>query len=418
MTDFTPEAPKTRRSALEKLDGFLPKAKEYHSRRNFVIPGHGNVSQLSPALRHRLLTEYEVLERLWDRYEPGAAETFEKEVWWRVYWKGWLEKRPSIWKRYRTDLTDLDWSERACEVISGKSGVEIIDYFTGELIETGYMHNHARMWWAAWWIHEERLPWQLGADFFQRHLLDGDAASNTLSWRWVAGLHTKGKEYLARRSNLEKFIAPEILDSNRAGLERLENPVPAGLLFEDPPTAGEISESDVDLLESIPEGSRVGVWIHDEDLHLESSPLSRIQPQSLAAFFLKSDWEREQFSESKQSYLEAVTRDGGERASNHFSCPCEFVSSEKLAETIGEWARRESIDFVVSMRPFTGLLQDQLEEIASGLEEAGISLLLFRRPEDSRSMNFATAGFFSFWKKTTRFRSELYRERNCGSGAS
>jgi deoxyribodipyrimidine photo-lyase len=64
-----------------------------------------------------------------------------------------------------------------------------------ELVETGYLHNHARMWFASIWIFTLRLPWELGADFFLRHLLDGDAASNTLSWRWVAGLHTKGKHY-------------------------------------------------------------------------------------------------------------------------------------------------------------------------------------------------------------------------------
>ena len=74
-----------------------------------------------------------------------------------------------------------------------------------ELIETGYLHNHARMWYASIWIHTLKLPWTLGAAFFLTHLLDGDPASNTLSWRWVAGLHTPGKTYLARPDNIRKY---------------------------------------------------------------------------------------------------------------------------------------------------------------------------------------------------------------------
>ncbi len=69
----------------------------------------------------------------------------------------------------------------------------------------GYLHNHARMWFASIWIFTLRLPWVLGADFFMRHLCDGDPASNTLSWRWVAGLHTRGKTYLARASNIATY---------------------------------------------------------------------------------------------------------------------------------------------------------------------------------------------------------------------
>ncbi|MEM8657814.1 MAG: FAD-binding domain-containing protein, partial [Pseudomonadota bacterium] len=66
-------------------------------------------------------------------------------------------------------------------------------------------HNHTRMWFASIWIFTLQLPWQLGADLFLRHLLDGDPASNTLSWRWVGGLHTVGKTYLARADNIRKF---------------------------------------------------------------------------------------------------------------------------------------------------------------------------------------------------------------------
>jgi deoxyribodipyrimidine photo-lyase len=71
-----------------------------------------------------------------------------------------------------------------------------------ELIAIGWIHNHARMWFASIWIFTLGLPWQLGADFFYKHLIDADPASNTLSWRWVAGLQTRGKHYLARAANI------------------------------------------------------------------------------------------------------------------------------------------------------------------------------------------------------------------------
>ena len=74
-----------------------------------------------------------------------------------------------------------------------------------ELVNENYLHNHTRMWFASIWIFTLNLPWQLGANFFMRHLLDGDSASNTLSWRWVAGLQTIGKHYLATASNISKF---------------------------------------------------------------------------------------------------------------------------------------------------------------------------------------------------------------------
>ena len=107
--------------------------------------------------------------------------------------------RPSVWSEYQSDLKRLEdqimtqsglrrsW-EMACE---GNTEIDCFDFWAKELKETGYLHNHSRMWFASIWIFTLNLPWQLGADFFLRHLLDGDPASNTLSWKWVAGLQTQ-----------------------------------------------------------------------------------------------------------------------------------------------------------------------------------------------------------------------------------
>ncbi|MEM1443640.1 MAG: FAD-binding domain-containing protein [Verrucomicrobiota bacterium] len=303
--------PSTRKEGLQRLEDFLDNgARRYADRRNHVFPGHENVSRLSTATRTRLLLETEICEAARARFSPQAIEKFEQEVWWRLYWKGWLERRPEVWSRFRADLEDIQWFKRAETVANGESGVAIMDYFARELVETGYMHNHARMWWASYWIHVERLPWQLGADFFHRYLFDGDAASNTLSWRWVAGLQTPGKSYLVRRSNLERYVDAGILSSYTAGLEKLEDPYAVEIEFEDPPIPREMEEADP----LPPSGAPFAIWVHDEDLVLENSSLSRLAPQALLAPIPRTIWEEQFFSEAKQEFLSTAIADGVARA--------------------------------------------------------------------------------------------------------
>ncbi|MEM6493510.1 MAG: FAD-binding domain-containing protein [Pseudomonadota bacterium] len=215
---FTP----TRKAGLERLDEFVPRAgRAYANNRNHDDgePADGgarrNVSQLSPWLQCGLLSEREVINAVLGHHSPVAAEKFIAEVFWRVYFKGYLEQHPSVWRRYcETRSAALERVENNPglqkayrEAIEGRTGIEAFDHWASELIETGYLHNHARMWFASVWIFTLKLDWTLGADFFLRHLVDGDSASNTLSWRWVAGLHTKGKTYLARPDNIARYTA-------------------------------------------------------------------------------------------------------------------------------------------------------------------------------------------------------------------
>ena len=214
--DFTP----TRARGQARLTEFLPSAgRIYADQRNHdngpAEDGRRNVSELSPWLHAGLLGEAEVLEAVLGRHSPRAAEKFIAEVFWRIYFKGYLEQRPSVWADY---CAGRDAALAAMErnaglrtaylaATEGRTGIEAFDVWAQELVSTGYLHNHARMWFASIWIFTLRLDWHLGADFFLRHLLDGDAASNTLSWCWVAGLHTKGKHYLARPDNIARYTA-------------------------------------------------------------------------------------------------------------------------------------------------------------------------------------------------------------------
>jgi len=212
--DFTP----TRERARARLAEFLPAAgRRYAETRNAddgaAAGGRGNVSQLSPWLHAGLIGEAEVLAAVLGAHSPRIAEKFIAEVFWRIYFKGYLEQRPAIWADYTKGRDDAlaamagnaGLRKAYAEAVEGRTGIEAFDVWACELQETGYLHNHARMWFASIWIFTLKLDWRLGADFFLRHLMDADAASNTLSWRWVAGLHTKGKHYLARADNIARY---------------------------------------------------------------------------------------------------------------------------------------------------------------------------------------------------------------------
>jgi hypothetical protein len=202
----------SRASAIEKLDNFIEKnLSDYSKQRNFDYgpDKRSNVSCLSPYITHGIISELEVIDKSLKKYSFAKNEKFIQEVLWRTYWKGWLELRPNVWTDYLVELKkikeDFKNNQNYKNAIEGKTNVECFNYWINELKENNYLHNHTRMWFASIWIFTLDLPWQLGAEFFMQHLFDGDAASNTLGWRWVAGVQTQGKHYLATEWNIKKF---------------------------------------------------------------------------------------------------------------------------------------------------------------------------------------------------------------------
>ena len=184
---------------------------EYSKLRNFDFgpDQRRNISCLSPYITHGVLSEKEIMSLSLKKFPFIKIEKFIQEVLWRVYWKGWLELRPSVWSDYIINLQAIreKYKEdpKYLEAIEGKTNIECFNEWVGELKTYNYLHNHTRMWFASIWIFTLNLPWQLGAEFFLKHLYDGDAASNTLGWRWVAGIQTQGKHYLASEWNIKKF---------------------------------------------------------------------------------------------------------------------------------------------------------------------------------------------------------------------
>jgi len=184
VDDPTPRfADPTRMAGAAAMQAFAPRMGQRYAARRNVDRGagrHRDVSSLSPFIRRRLVLERDVVATALAHHGAEGAEKFIQEVIWRGYFKGWLERRPQVWARYRDglqhDLMTLDRDRRlrgdleAAE--AGRTGLACFDAWAGELVETGYLHNHARMWFASIWIFTLGLSWRLGADFFLRHLLE------------------------------------------------------------------------------------------------------------------------------------------------------------------------------------------------------------------------------------------------------
>ena len=202
----------TRIEAKKNLTYFIEeKLINYSKLRNFNIDidDKTTTSNLSPYITHGILSENEVIRESLKKHSNLTSEKFIQEILWRIYWRGWLELRPQVWKNYLKNLKKLKDefkdNRKYIQVTEGNSNIECFNDWVKELKESNYLHNHARMWFASIWIFTFNLPWELGAAFFMKYLYDGDTASNTLSWRWVAGIQTKGKHYLAKEWNIKKF---------------------------------------------------------------------------------------------------------------------------------------------------------------------------------------------------------------------
>lgn len=192
-----------RKAALEALANFAVEAYA-HTRNNL----NGNVSRLSFHIRHGVLGLREVAESVRDRFgRSHDALKFWQELGWRQFWRMVYARLGNrIYGDLETPKVNLGGKfpeELPEEIQKGRTGLVCMDESVRELIETGYMHNHARMWFASFVIHFRKLGWKAGERFFYRHLLDGDPASNALSWQWVASTFSH-RPYLFNKENVRE----------------------------------------------------------------------------------------------------------------------------------------------------------------------------------------------------------------------
>lgn len=385
-----------RATALAQLAQFVEgPILDYAQRRNFDDgpDSRNNVSCLSAYIRNRVITEEEVVQAVLQRHSYNAVEKFIQEVFWRTYWKGWLELRPAVWSRYCEAIVQLQqeyghFSDylAACH---GNTGIACYDAWVNELVHTGYLHNHARMWFASIWIFTLNLPWQLGAHFFLRHLRDGDPATNTLSWRWVAGLHTQGKHYLARTANIAQFthsrFSPHQLNETAAPVTE-DEPLPQ-------PVWRELHSADKVA------NKRCGLVVTDDDVALDQAWM--LGCEHAIGVIDKAVYDAHEianavFQYRHESLQQSVASWATEKSIQH------TLTEKGDTEQLVQWATAAKLECVAIVQPTVGLLYGWICGLEEALAAAGIELIRTRKLWDLQCYPHAKRGFFAFKKEIPR----------------
>ena len=390
MVDF----PSTRAEALERLDQFVPLAgRAYAERRNFDEGrgGHRHVSRLSAALRRRLLGEEEVIATVLAVHPLADAEKFIAEVCWRTYWKGWLEQRPALWATHLAELAearealgrDRLLAERYAAAIEGRTGFAAFDAWAQELRDTGYLHNWARMQFASIWLFTLRLPMALGIAHTQGQFIDADPASNTLSWRWVAGAHTPGKTYLADAGRIAAMtrgrLSADGLAARDCAIDTTPSPA-AGLLRQARPVDP--------ALPSL-------LLLTKDDLSLDAAPAGRLtgDPGRCAIRGVALLEEQGAAGAPAAALSARAGADALARAAARFACPAlsplaDDAAMVQAASTAG--ARQIIMPFAS-----TGPTRDAIAAALPALEAEGIALGEVQRRWDVAAWPYCGKGFFA-----------------------
>ena len=401
-----PEMIATRAAGEKKLTDFIPRmGRRYANGRNtdHGPGGHTAVSALSPYIRRRLVLESDVVAAAIVAHGPEEAEKFVQEVVWRGYFKGWLERRPQVWVSYRdgldADLAVLDTDRRLRRAVAdaegGSTGIACFDAWAEELVDTGYLHNHARMWFASIWIFTLGLPWRVGADFFYRHLLDGDPASNTLGWRWVAGLHTRGKPYKAQAWNIAAFTANRFaprdsdLVDDVQGLEQLE---PDGL----PPAL------QLRAVRAPEPGRPTALLITEDDCRVEDFTLSALDIKTTSMLHASNLRSPRAVAEGVVRFEAAALADAAARLG------LETIAMQAgVPDDLATWAERAGATQIVTPYVPEGPLRDWLRAAEPALAAKAIALCEWQRDWDRAIWPHATAGFFKVKQKIPQILQEV-----------
>ena len=362
----------SRAKALDKLNNFVENnLSEYSKLRNFDYgpDNRSNISCLSPYITHGIINEKEVIKKSLDKFSFAKNEKFIQEVLWRTYWKGWLELRPSVWTDFLIELKkikeDFQNNQTYQNAIEGKTNVECFNYWVNELKENNYLHNHTRMWFASIWIFTLNLPWQLGAEFFMQHLYDGDAASNTLGWRWVAGVQTQGKHYLASEWNIKKFT------NNRFSNIKLNENAPP-----------KISEKKYSILkqdfinpENIDQNNLI---ILENNLCFETSDFQNNKFKKFYIISNKNENRCIKLSEKVLKFKSSLIQDQEQRFKNQ-SIDCEVIDISEI----------KKIEKAVGLYPTVG---ENLDYLNSNT----FKINFLYRELDQNSWQYCNKGFFNF----------------------
>ena len=362
----------SRAKALDKLNNFVENnLSEYSKLRNFDFgpENRSNISCLSPYITHGIISEKEVINKSLSKFSFSKNEKFIQEVLWRTYWKGWLELRPNVWTDYLIELNkireDFKNNQNYINAIEGKTNIECFNVWVNELKENNYLHNHTRMWFASIWIFTLELPWQLGAEFFMQHLYDGDSASNTLGWRWVAGIQTQGKHYLASEWNIKKFT------NNRFNNIKLNENAPP-----------KVSEKTYSIIKQDFSSKNIGdrnLFIFENNLSFETTDFQNNKFKKIYIISNKNENRSIKLSEKVIKFKSLLIKDQKLRLENK-SIACEIVDISEI-KNINEK--------VIALYPTVGENLDYLNSNDYKLD------FLYRKL-DQYSWHYCNKGFFNF----------------------
>ncbi len=363
----------SRAKAIDKLNNFIEKNLSDYSRlRNFDFgpDKRDNVSCLSPYVTHGVLNEIEIIKKSLAKFSFSKNEKFIQEVLWRTYWKGWLELRPNVWTDYLVSLNSIREkfkdNKEYLNAIEGNTNIECFNEWVKELKEKNYLHNHTRMWFASIWIFTLDLPWQLGAEFFMQHLYDGDAASNTLGWRWVAGVQTQGKHYLASEWNIKKFT------NNRFNNIKLnENALPKV-----PEKTYSIVKQNFANSHDIDQNN---LLVFENNLSFETTDFKDFKFKKIYLISNKNENRSIKLSEKVIEFKSHLIKDQEQRIKNQ-SIECEIKDISEV-KNIGE--------SIVCLYPTVG-------ENLDYLNSNNIKLNFLYRKLDQFSWQYCNKGFFNF----------------------
>jgi deoxyribodipyrimidine photo-lyase len=198
----------------------------YGKTRNYV---NGSVTRLSPYISRGVISTKYVLGEVLDRgYKPRQIEKFIQELAWRDYWQQiWIARKDEINSDLKHEQAPVSNHGMPKALLEAKTGIEAIDKAILDFYDTGYVHNHIRMYLASVACNLGQSHWKVPAQWMYYHLLDADWASNALSWQWVAGSNSH-KKYYANQENTNRYFFSEqkgtFLDVSYEKLAQMETP--------------------------------------------------------------------------------------------------------------------------------------------------------------------------------------------------
>jgi deoxyribodipyrimidine photo-lyase len=246
------------------------------------------------------------------------------------------------------------------------------------------------MWFASIWIFTLRLPWELGADFFLRHLLDGDPASNTLGWRWVAGIQTRGKTYLARASNIEKYTRGRFNPEGQLALSA--RPVPH-------PTTPD--RKPLPASEWMEPRLRTGLLLHDDDLAPGHLLEAGLEPVATAFTITRKALSPLEVSQQVLTFAKGAQADVEGRWGPRLGT----IAHLDGAAAIAAWAKEHGLEQIVTPYAPTGPNADLMVAIGMAPETPPVRRIM--RSYDRAAWPNATGGFFKFKDKIPKLIGQL-----------